>query len=520
MSGHRPLWDKGYDPDRVALAFTSRDDHLLDRQLLPWDLIASKAHVRGLARAGALPDAEATRLVAALEELEVEVRAGRFTVEAFHEDGHSAIEAALVERLGETGKRVHLGRSRNDQVLVATRLFERASLDRMRALSIELASAFLDRAAEGRDLAMPGYTHLQRAMPQNVGHWAAAFAEGLLDAASSLASARALANKSPLGAAAGYGVNLPLDRDGVARELGFEAVDVNPLWSQSSRGLSEVVMLTSVWHALAVVRRFAWDASLFTTSEFGFIALPESLTTGSSIMPQKRNPDVVELLRASCSVVQGAITELMGLVSLPAGYHRDLQLTKAPPPRARRGRGRARRLARRRARHAVRARAHGRRREQRHARNRSRGRSGEERRALPRGLSTDRRRRSQRPARERQRLGRRCRGEPARPRLARRGRQPRARPARRARRPRARRPARAGAVTADTRVTVTIVNGPRHGERAVVPITRFDEHFVYVELFGEERRFSRHTGFELKGGAAWSTWRLSGADHRRWKVEE
>ena len=329
-----PLWSKGKAFDAEMLRYTARDDFALDRQLLPFDLRASIAHVRGLARVGGLEQGEADRLVRELEALLVLAEDGSFTVKPEHEDGHSAIEAALVERLGETGKRVHLGRSRNDQVLVAVRLFEKHALTQLAELAIAAAEAMARLGADHEGTLMPGYTHLQRAMPQSFAHWALAFAEGFADSALVLGSAREACDKSPLGAAAGYGVNLPLDREGVARDLSFAALDVNPLWSQTSRGLTEVVVLAAAWHAMATVRRLAWDLSLFTTTEFGFVTLPDDFTTGSSIMPQKRNPDVVELMRGACSIVQGAMNEVMSLSALPSGYHRDLQLTKAPLLRA------------------------------------------------------------------------------------------------------------------------------------------------------------------------------------------
>ena len=328
------LWSKGKAPDADMLRYTARDDYMLDVELLPFDIRASIAHVHALARIDALAPEQATQIVEGLEQLLVEAEAGTFTIAKEHEDGHTAIEVELTKRLGETGKRVHLGRSRNDQVLTAMRLYEKHALANLAALSSNCASAMLSLAETSTDVLMPGYTHLQRAMPQTVGHWAAAFAEGFLDAANVLDNACETCDKSPLGAAAGYGVNLPLDRAGAAAELGFSALDLNPLWSQTSRGLSEVVLLAAAWHAMAVVRRLAWDLSLFTTSEFGFVELPDDFTTGSSIMPQKRNPDVVELMRGACAVVQGALNEVMGIVALPSGYHRDLQLTKAPVIRA------------------------------------------------------------------------------------------------------------------------------------------------------------------------------------------
>jgi argininosuccinate lyase len=329
-----PLWDKGVAVDAAMMRYTARDDYLLDQALLPFDLAASKAHVRGLCRIGALEPIERDALVDGLESLERRLTEGTFGLGPDDEDGHTAIEAALVEKLGDVGKRVHLGRSRNDQVLVALRLFEREALADLAERALGAARAFLSVAKAHEWTVFPGYTHLVRAVPQTVGHWAAGFAEGLGESARAMLDARARLGKCPLGAAAGYGVNLPLDREGVAHELGFEDVALNPLYSQSSRGIDEVVAVTAAWHGAAFARRFAWDISLFSTTEFGLVRLPDELTTGSSIMPNKRNPDVVELMRASCSIVQGAVTELMGLVSLPSGYQRDMQLTKAPVMRA------------------------------------------------------------------------------------------------------------------------------------------------------------------------------------------
>jgi argininosuccinate lyase len=324
------IWEKGIAADAAMMRYTARDDWQLDQRLLEHDLVASRAHVRGLGRAGVLADDEVAALVAALDALGEEVAAGSFQLTDADEDGHSAIEAALVATLGEVGKKVHTGRSRNDQVLVAVRLWERQALDDLAGLLTEAGRAFLTLAEREADTPMPGYTHLQRAVPSSLGYWAAAYAEGFADALEAVRGARALVNRSPLGGAAGFGVNLPLDRDGVADELGFAGLSVNPLASQSSRGILEAHVLGAAWLAMAVVRRLAWDLSLFSTSEFGFVKLPDEFTTGSSIMPQKRNPDVVELMRAACSVVQGALAEVQTLVALPSGYHRDLQLTKSP----------------------------------------------------------------------------------------------------------------------------------------------------------------------------------------------
>ncbi|MEZ4298006.1 MAG: argininosuccinate lyase [Polyangiaceae bacterium] len=327
------LWDKGSASDAAMMRYTARDDHRLDQRLLAYDLAATTAHVRGLGRISVLTAEEVERLVGALAALSEENAAGKLVLTENDEDGHTAIEMRLQERLGDLGKKVHTGRSRNDQVLVAMRLYERDAIDAIGAVAIASVHALLDLAGREERTPMPGYTHLQRAVPSSLGYWAAAIAEGLCDALDSLGAARTLVDRSPLGGAAGFGVNLPLDRAGVAEELGFAAVAVNPLASQSSRGIVEAQVLSACWHAMAVVRRFAWDLSLFTTSELAFVKLDEALTTGSSIMPQKRNPDVIELMRAACAVVQGALIEVQTLVALPSGYHRDLQLTKGPTMR-------------------------------------------------------------------------------------------------------------------------------------------------------------------------------------------
>ena len=329
------LWDKaGAAVDERIQRFCAGEDVVLDRALFLDDVRASKAHVRGLARAGVLPEAEAHAIDQALDDLAVEFAAGRFALDARYEDGHSAIEAFLTERLGDTGKKVHTGRSRNDQVLTALRLHVRDALGRIEQGAALAAEAFLDRAGAEAAVPMPGYTHLQRAVPSSVGLWLAGFAEALVDdAALAQATARWM-DACPLGTAAGYGVNLPLDRDGVARELGFARVLVNPVYAQNSRGKLELAALGALLQALFDVRRFAWDLSLYTTAEFAFVKLPAEYTTGSSIMPNKKNPDVVELLRACPSVVLGAMAEIESLLSLPSGYHRDLQATKGPVLRA------------------------------------------------------------------------------------------------------------------------------------------------------------------------------------------
>lgn len=331
----RPIWDKGGTAaDERLMRFLAGDDVRLDQHLLRSDIRASMAHVNGLRRVGILDGKESAALAAALNELEGLVSAGQFVLDDRYEDGHSAIEAFLTQRLGDVGRKVHAGRSRNDQVLVATRLYLRDQLDRLVSTSLSIAEAFLVRAAADERTPMPGYTHLQRAVPSTVGLWCAAFTESFIDVTILARSTREWINTCPLGTAAGFGVNLDLDRQGVSDELGFARVQMNAMYAQNSRGRFELAALHALHHALLEVRRFAWDLSLFATEEFGFVRLPDRFTTGSSIMPNKRNPDVVELLRASCAVVEGAMAEIAAVLGLPSGYHRDLQATKEPMIRA------------------------------------------------------------------------------------------------------------------------------------------------------------------------------------------
>jgi argininosuccinate lyase len=271
---------------------------------------------------------ELTGLERELTALANDFRNGAFVLDAQYEDGHSAIEARLTERLGDAGRRIHAGRSRNDQVLVATRLWLKEKLARTQALSREVAGIALDRAQAERDLPMPGYTHLQRAVVSSAGMWWAGWAEAFIDNAQRAADTRAWVDANPLGTAAGYGVNLPLDRDHVTQALGFARLQVSPLYAQLSRGKFELAALEALNSAMLDLRRLAWDLSLFTTGEFGFVRLPAQYTTGSSIMPNKRNPDVVELMRGTYASVAAARSEIEHLLSLPGGYHRDLQITK------------------------------------------------------------------------------------------------------------------------------------------------------------------------------------------------
>jgi argininosuccinate lyase len=322
------LWQKsGTRTDERVMRFLAGDDVVLDREFLVFDIQASKAHAEGLARIGILSAEEAAAIARELDVLAEDFRAGRFVLDARYEDGHSAIEARLTERLGDAGRKVHTGRSRNDQILVATRLWLKARLGELEAHCRAAAQVCLDRA-ERESLPLPGYTHLQRAVVSSTALWFAGFAEAFIDDARRARDTLAWIDANPLGTAAGYGVNLPLDRAHTTQALGFARLQVNPVYAQLSRGKFEIGALDALGAALLDLRRLAWDLSLFTTAESGFVSLPAEYTTGSSIMPNKRNPDVVELMRASYASVAAARSEIEQLLSLPSGYQRDLQFSK------------------------------------------------------------------------------------------------------------------------------------------------------------------------------------------------
>ncbi|AHX12493.1 argininosuccinate lyase [Dyella jiangningensis] len=324
----QPLWQKSnIKIDARIMKFLAGDDVLLDREFFLHDITASKAHVEGLANIGVVSAEEASALKRELDVLADDFRGGSFVLDERYEDGHSAIEARLTERLGDAGRRVHTGRSRNDQILVATRLWLKEQLASLEQHCKAIAQVCLDRAAQPA-IPLPGYTHLQRAVVSSTAMWFAGFAEGFIDNALRARQTAALIDANPLGTAAGYGVNLKLDREHTTQALGFARMQVSPIYAQLSRGKFEMAVLEAMAGALLDVRRLAWDLSLFTTAEFDFVKLPSEYTTGSSIMPNKRNPDVVELLRASYASVAAARTEIEQLLSLPSGYQRDLQFSK------------------------------------------------------------------------------------------------------------------------------------------------------------------------------------------------
>lgn len=322
------LWQKsGVKVDADIQGFLAGDDVILDREFMLYDIEASRAHAQGLQRIGVLTVEEANAIDAELQVLAQDFAAGDFVLDERYEDMHSAIEARLIERLGEAGKKIHTGRSRNDQVLVATRLWLRDRLRQVHALCVEVAAIALERA-RSETIPLAGYTHLQRAMVSSTSMWWSAWAEGFIDDAQRAADTYRLVDANPLGTAAGYGVNLALDRDHVTDALHFGRLQVSPIGAQLSRGKFELAALEALGSAVLDLRRLAWDLSLFTSGEFAFVALPSQYTTGSSLMPNKRNPDVIELMRASYASVAAAKSEIEQLLSLPSGYHRDLQFSK------------------------------------------------------------------------------------------------------------------------------------------------------------------------------------------------
>jgi argininosuccinate lyase len=323
------LWQKpGVKVDARIQHFLAGEDVILDREFFLFDIQASLAHAEGLLRIGILGADELAGIRVELDALAEDWRSGAFVLDERYEDCHSAIEARLVERLGDAGRRIHTGRSRNDQILVATRLWLKDRLARVQALCIEAAEVALARAEAEASVPLPGYTHLQRAVVSSLGMWWAAWAEGFIDDAQRARDTLAWVDANPLGSAAGYGVNLPLDRDHTTQALGFGRLQVSATYAQLSRGKFEMAAIEALSSALLDLRRLAWDLSLFTSAEYGFVALPSQYTTGSSIMPNKRNPDVIELMRATYASAAAARTEIEQLLSLPSGYHRDLQFSK------------------------------------------------------------------------------------------------------------------------------------------------------------------------------------------------
>jgi len=326
------LWDKGAPLDERVLHYTAGEDYALDERLVRHDVRASIAHAEMLHAQGLLTHGDFTAIRDGLSALAQEHARGAWRIELADEDGQSALERRLTERIGAAGARIHLGRSRNDQVLTAIRLYLREAVAALGSGALAVADALDELAVREHRTALPGYTHQQQAMPSSVPLWAGGFAAELRDDAAGLSQVLRRIDKSPLGSAAGYGTpGLPIDREATRATLGFAAVHQPVTAVQLSRGKAEAQLLFEITLLLQDLGRFAADVLLFATQEFGFVALPEAFTTGSSIMPQKRNPDVFELIRGRSASAQACLAEALGVCAkLPSGYHRDLQLLKFP----------------------------------------------------------------------------------------------------------------------------------------------------------------------------------------------
>lgn len=323
------LWDKGYDDDALIDKFTVGKDRELDLYLAQYDILGTMAHITMLSKVGLLPEEDLKKLLPVLAELHEDAVAGKFEIEPDVEDVHSQVELMLTRRLGDVGKKVHTGRSRNDQVLVDLKLYARAEI-RKTVEKIQALFEVLQRKSEQyKDVLLPGYTHLQVAMPSSFGLWFGAYAESLTDDLRLMLAAWDITNQNPLGSAAGYGSSAPLDRTMTTRLLGFADLDYNVVYAQMGRGKTERAISFAYAAVAETVGRLAVDCCLYASQNFGFIHLPDSMTTGSSIMPHKKNPDVFELVRAHCNKIQGAPNDIRLITgNLPSGYLRDMQILK------------------------------------------------------------------------------------------------------------------------------------------------------------------------------------------------
>jgi len=323
------LWNKGTASTEQVEQFTVGNDRQLDMKLAKYDVIGSKAHIRMLNKIGLLTDEELDLLLEGLGDIAASIEEGDFILEEDVEDIHSQVELLLTRRLGEVGKKIHAGRSRNDQVLVDIKLMLRDELVAVRDEVAVLFRTFQSLSEKYKDVMLPGYTHLQVAMPSSFGLWFGAYAETLVNDVYMLNGAYRVVNQNPLGSAAGYGNSFPLDREMTTSLLGFAAPDYNSIAAQMSRGKSERAVASALGSLALTLNKFASDCCLYMCSNFGFIHFPDSLTTGSSIMPHKKNPDVWELVRGKCNRILAAENEISMLLSnMPHGYHRDYQLLK------------------------------------------------------------------------------------------------------------------------------------------------------------------------------------------------
>lgn len=323
------LWEKSTTVDHDVESYTVGRDREMDLYLAPYDVLGSLAHIKMLESIGLLTRDELDTLTHELRDIYHVIEQHGFKIEDDIEDVHSQVELMLTRRLGDTGKKIHSGRSRNDQVLVDLKLFIRSRIEDVTKAMTRLFNTLLEQSERYKNVLLPGYTHLQVAMPSSFGLWFGAYAESLVDDLTVLRAAYDIANRNPLGSAAGYGSSFPLNRTMTTSLLGFDSMDYNVVYAQMGRGKTERIVAQALASVAATIGKLAYDACLFNSQNFGFIKLPDEFTTGSSIMPHKKNPDVFELTRAKCNKIQALPYEITLITNnLPSGYFRDLQLVK------------------------------------------------------------------------------------------------------------------------------------------------------------------------------------------------
>ena len=323
------LWEKSVKIDKDIERYTIGRDREMDLYLAPFDVLGSMAHITMLESIGLLEKDELDVLLVEMKKIYADAVAGNFEIEEGIEDVHSEVELILTRRLGDIGKKIHSGRSRNDQVLVDLKLYMRHELQEITRLTVELFNMLIQQSEKYKNVLMPGYTHLQVAMPSSFGLWFGAYAEGLVDDLTVLNAAYKVVNRNPLGSAAGYGSSFPLNRQMTTDLLGFDSMDYNVVYAQMGRGKSERIVAQALGGIAATLAKLAFDACMYSSQNFGFIKLHDAFTTGSSIMPHKKNPDVFELTRAKCNKIQAVPEQIMLIMNnLPSGYFRDLQIIK------------------------------------------------------------------------------------------------------------------------------------------------------------------------------------------------
>ncbi len=323
------LWQKDKTSLKEVEKFTVGNDREIDIYLAPFDVLGSLAHTKMLASVGLLTKDELVLLEAALKEIYHQIAKGNFTLEEGVEDIHSQVELMLTEKLGDVGKKIHSARSRNDQVLVDLKLYLRSEIEKLVQSTKAFFDLLIEQSEKYKDDLLPGYTHLQLAMPSSFGLWFGAYAEGLVDDLTTLQAAYEVVNKNPLGSAAGYGSSFPINRTMTTELLGFDNLNYNVVYAQMGRGKTERIVASAIGNIAATVSKLSMDACLYLNQNFAFITFPDELTTGSSIMPHKKNPDVFELIRSHCNRIQALPNEIMLMTTnLPSGYQRDLQLLK------------------------------------------------------------------------------------------------------------------------------------------------------------------------------------------------